>query len=854
MRLSVLVELCFVVVTVSVLTSRVNAGSVYFDDGIITVVRIGDDVDGVADAASSSLPSALGNNNTTGSNTTTNTNNKNATTIEPTLLVKHRSAFHNCIHDSVEVHALHNSSRAAVAAAIEARRVARGAAGASEADVDELDRPLHRRAAAAAATVPTGPIRFSVSSLDFDTAGQYCEYAGQVVTNLLGSYLTCEEDDVLTDAKRDFVRNLLLPRAIERIQGYLSVAQRHSASYPLVVASQGVCGGFTIPASPDTTTGFTDADMRLYVAAAPTTSGIAAWAAACQDDAFIAFPGATQRYVVARINWSPRELSVTDRDDDNLETQVMRTVHELTHALGFSFTRLYQFSVVRTLSIRGKNYIWGVDAPAVLARARDHFGCDTYPAVELEDEGSSGSANSHWDRRILPEDTMAPVSAARYSVMTMAVMEALGYVPNYTAAAPLLSGRRHGCDYLYQQCNETVSWSRLQSSDVLTASAADQLVARVVDGAATSPEFCFDSSNSAQSAVCTPDLTGYGPCTTYRYSATLPTYFRYFSDPTIGGQSFTDGCPRAVEYGNRGCMTNSLPQNDQVRQQLSFYQSASSRCYTSKGVVGSGWTVGDDALRGVCMQSRCVNGVVHFRTGYSSDATLVDEETSPTIQGRGIVNVANAAWMGAETADDADWVACPYRGYRMTALRGFDGSIECPDPVLMCASLQSAGTTATSAYHFSAIAYKTDAARIYTESAVIPLNATSIDTLLSSIDFSASPIPIATTSGDGHVPVASSYDYKLQLHISGSAWGHILADATLSPLLAVNEGAEVLLTSAEVVAAEQEAASFGGTADTVIGGGASAFVTRAAVRRALQLDIAGFLQIRSPGVCLAAVC
>ena len=35
------------------------------------------------------------------------------------------------------------------------------------------------------------------------------------------------------------------------------------------------------------------------------------------------------------------------------------------------------------------------------AEARDHFGCPTLEGVELENQGGSGTAISHWEKRIL---------------------------------------------------------------------------------------------------------------------------------------------------------------------------------------------------------------------------------------------------------------------------------------------------------------------------------------------------------------------------------------------------------------------------------------------------------------------
>jgi len=44
--------------------------------------------------------------------------------------------------------------------------------------------------------------------------------------------------------------------------------------------------------------------------------------------------------------------------------------------------------------------------PKVLEVGRAHFGCDAMTSVLLEDEGGSGSQNSHWERTFLGDECL----------------------------------------------------------------------------------------------------------------------------------------------------------------------------------------------------------------------------------------------------------------------------------------------------------------------------------------------------------------------------------------------------------------------------------------------------------------
>ena len=173
--------------------------------------------------------------------------------------------------------------------------------------------------------------------------------------------------------------------------------------------------------------------MVFYVGAGPTSGGTIAWAGFCASDE-------NDRPTVARTNFSPEYLNLeTPKDIDDM---VRTGVHELLHALGFSGTFFdYYFKnkqlITRGTTRRGGQPVTLFTGPKALAAAQAHFGCPTLDGIELEDEGGSGTAGSHWERRTHTDDVMCGIAGdvSTLSAMTFGLMEDSGhYVVDYSAA------------------------------------------------------------------------------------------------------------------------------------------------------------------------------------------------------------------------------------------------------------------------------------------------------------------------------------------------------------------------------------------------------------------------------------
>lgn len=100
---------------------------------------------------------------------------------------------------------------------------------------------------------------------------------------------------------------------------------------------------------------------------------------------------------------------------------VLTMIHEIMHVMGWSDSAIATYQDFRKegdvktydqptkeVTLRGKT-VKLVTTPEVVKTAREHFGCDSLEGLELEDQGGSGTAGSHWDERVAREDLMCGI-------------------------------------------------------------------------------------------------------------------------------------------------------------------------------------------------------------------------------------------------------------------------------------------------------------------------------------------------------------------------------------------------------------------------------------------------------------
>ena len=189
-------------------------------------------------------------------------------------------------------------------------------------------------------------------------------------------------------------------------------------------------------------------------------------------------------------------------------------LHEITHILVFNPSLFYRLGM-STSTIENNKTITIINSPMVLAKAREHFGCDSLEGIPLENQGSAGSSGSHWEARYMLGDYMISTVYQDnvISDISLALFEDSGYYKvKYYSGDLFKFGKNKGCDFIRNKC--------------------------IINGNASYEEFCVTQSQP----LCSPSRISKGECKIYNYDS-IPEEYQYFSNPNYGGFSIVDYCP-----------------------------------------------------------------------------------------------------------------------------------------------------------------------------------------------------------------------------------------------------------------------------------------------------------------------
>ena len=130
--------------------------------------------------------------------------------------------------------------------------------------------------------------------------------------------------------------------------------------------------------------------------------------------------------------------------------------HEFTHILGFSIQFFREKLEIIEKADSDNIMRRYLKSPKLLEVAKKYYNCDDIEGVELENEGGTGTAGSHWEARILLGEYMNGYAYTEEQVIsefTLAVLEDLGYYQaNYYTGGLMQFGRNKGCEFLYNKC------------------------------------------------------------------------------------------------------------------------------------------------------------------------------------------------------------------------------------------------------------------------------------------------------------------------------------------------------------------------------------------------------------------
>ena len=212
-----------------------------------------------------------------------------------------------------------------------------------------------------------------------------------------------------------------------------------------------------------------------------------------------------------------------------LEYYTLLVLHEINHILCFS-SNLFEYFVdssYKTISLDKVIRNTTVNdmpkqiivTPKVASTAQKHFGCSALEGVEIEDQGGSGTAGSHWESRVMLGDFMIGESYAEnvISEITLALFEDSGwYKVNYFTGGLFRYGKNKGCNFVQKKC--------------------------IIGGKSSYPnDFCVAGGAS----MCFASRTSKGFCDLGSKPLPIPQAYRYFSDAATGGFLYADFCPVA---------------------------------------------------------------------------------------------------------------------------------------------------------------------------------------------------------------------------------------------------------------------------------------------------------------------
>lgn len=413
--------------------------------------------------------------------------------------------------------------------------------------------------------------------------GSQCTTAGASVPNTRSStgQYTCTADDILNDSKRAYLIDKMLATSASRLS-QLRTFRSDNTTKLKTISGQGNCAGDVLIPSSFWTTGV-DYDFILLVTARPippsgypntqaATSRTLATATTCQVNSL-------SRPIVGWANFDPSSLNPGDDQAEAMQLGV--AMHEISHALGFSYsmfsdpTRFKRWddaagqfvnrdpgTVVKDVDTA--NNLAMIISPAVVAAAREHFDCSTeLEGLMLEPAGGSGTAKSHWWKQILFSEYMTGTASATpvFSRLTLALFEDSGwYKPNYAAADPLGFGRKLGCSFAKNGCPNWPQKDGYGCTNELSKSCTGDFLAY---------------------GLCNPAGTFLLPCGYYQPQTLCIFEYKAENDPLK--KTVNDLLSAGEEFGNSSrCFLSSLNKIDALSQIVPVPGLNTERCYRTR--------------------------------------------------------------------------------------------------------------------------------------------------------------------------------------------------------------------------------------------------------------------------------
>eukprot|EP00756_Hemistasia_phaeocysticola_P035802 Hpha_TRINITY_DN16606_c1_g1::TRINITY_DN16606_c1_g1_i16::g.180223::m.180223/K01404/GP63; leishmanolysin len=486
------------------------------------------------------------------------------------------------------------------------------------------------------------------------TKNCWCKFNGDQVPDFQGALVGCNAQQVVDATLKNYISQVMDSAAqwiesafsVERVVGNLKTGDMivngfaDPAATPFCGRSSWKDQGVQTMASHHTT-GVSDADFLVYVSAVPTSGNTVAWALTCMSDQ-------RDRPTAAHVNFGPTRLDPSVAVGSiSYNNYVATAVHEIFHALGFSSGhwngKQYWFEAhcaaqgttnckpTISVSERGQASVTKMATPEVMTKLREYSGCNSLNGAEIENEGGSGTAGSHWEKRVFGNEAMTGVSGsheAEWSAMTLAYFKDTGhYDVDYAKVSKDFSwGKNKGCSFWLDKCNE------------------------ISPASARSPEWCFPSDPTQEMPGCDFGLTSTGKCDVNTYGSCLDAQFQYFSGCQYGASQsgLTDFCPKFSGYSNTGCTDpNDARTGGVTDADLGQVRKDNSRCFESNIMASaSRYTIGGGELR--CFEVVCAPDCLSYTIKLpNGDEIPCTAAGTPTYPGSFSTNWRDQAGSGA---------------------------------------------------------------------------------------------------------------------------------------------------------------------------------------------------------------
>lgn len=229
----------------------------------------------------------------------------------------------------------------------------------------------------------------------------------------------------------------------------------------------------------------------------------------------------------------------------HIDYHIWLSIHELTHVFVFNDSLWDHYVDPHTLKPLGSknvsvsrivngNQMNFIITPKVRELAEKHFNCPGAIGVPLENKGSGGTKDGHWNRKAMNGDYMIGKSFGEnlISEITLALFEDSGwYKVNYDLANVFTWGKNKGCDFLY--CKDCYS-----KKEINTKLGIFNIKSKYPN------EFCANFNNP----ICSTHNIFRGVCEVSENISNHEVKTMPFSDKKFGGSDvYMDFCPSALE-------------------------------------------------------------------------------------------------------------------------------------------------------------------------------------------------------------------------------------------------------------------------------------------------------------------